>query len=104
MKVDQHSSDIFTSLTGLGRALTYGPSLIIVGQYFDKRRSLAVGIASSGAAFSSCVFPFLFEYLFAHYGFSGSFWILGAITSHFYICAALSRPLQLHQRITQQGR
>lgn len=36
-------------LTGTGFALMYVSSVVVVGLYFDRRRALAVGVASSGS-------------------------------------------------------
>ena len=35
---------------GLGYAFMYGPGLMLIGVYFDKRRTLANGLALSGAS------------------------------------------------------
>ena len=42
---------------GFGRCLTYAPSLILITQYFDKRRGLAVGIATAGVGLGMFSFP-----------------------------------------------
>lgn len=36
------------SVTGLGCGLVYAATLTIICQYFDKRRGLALGIATTG--------------------------------------------------------
>ncbi|KAI5459479.1 major facilitator superfamily domain-containing protein [Mariannaea sp. PMI_226] len=43
--------------TGLGMGLTYLPSTAILGQYFQKRRALAIGIAATGSPIAGIVLP-----------------------------------------------
>ena len=87
------------SVTGIGRALTYTPSLVIVGYYFNKRRGLAVGLATSGVGFGTFMMPPLIEILFNNYGFQGALMILGSISLNFCISGALFRPLELQHKI-----
>ncbi|XP_045195938.2 monocarboxylate transporter 4-like isoform X2 [Mercenaria mercenaria] len=86
-------------LGGVGRAFVYTPGLIIVGYYFSKKRGIAVGLATSGVAFGSFLLPPLTELLFNEYGFSGTFIVLAAIMSNFFVCGSLFRPLGLHRRL-----
>ena len=46
-----------SSTPGFGRCLTYTPSLIIVTNYFNKRRGLAVGMATAGVGLGMFSFP-----------------------------------------------
>lgn len=91
-------------LGGLGRAFTYAPGLVIVGHYFNKRRGIAVGLATSGVGLGSFTFPPLIEIMFNTYGFSGTFLILSAVTANFFVCGALFRPLDLHRKLMKQDR
>ncbi|XP_060583505.1 monocarboxylate transporter 12-like [Ruditapes philippinarum] len=91
-------------LGGVGRAFTYTPSLIIVGYYFNKRRGIAVGLSTSGVGFGSFLLPPIMEIMFDYYGFIGTFIILSAVMSHFFIPGALFRPLDLHRRFMENDR
>ena len=91
-------------IVGFGRALSYTPSLVIVGYYFNKRRGLAVGLATSGVGFGTFFLPPLMEVLFDFYGFAGAFLVLSGITAHFCISGAFFRPLELHHRIVRNER
>ena len=42
-------------IAGIGLALMYLPSMVMVGYYFQKRRPLAAGIASSGSGFGMLI-------------------------------------------------
>ena len=58
--------------SGFGRGLLYGPSIIIVNRYFDKRRSLANGLAASGVGAGTLFLVPLTQVLFDTYGFTVS--------------------------------
>nr|KAG5712777.1 hypothetical protein BaRGS_007374 [Batillaria attramentaria] len=40
-------------LIGMGNAMTYGPGLVLLGQYFDQRRAMAMSLANTGSSASS---------------------------------------------------
>jgi hypothetical protein len=75
----------------------YAPCIVMVSQYFDKRRSLALGIATSGSGLGLFLFPPLLELLFMHYGYMGTMLLGGALMFHNSIAGALLRPL-LHSQ------
>ena len=81
--------------------MAYCPGLIIVGYYFNKRRGLAVGLATSGGSVGSIFFPPLFETMFENYGFTGTLLLMSAITLHFMIAGALFRPFNLQQKLAK---
>ncbi|XP_033732415.1 monocarboxylate transporter 12-like [Pecten maximus] len=89
----------FGVLGGFGRLLAYAPAVVIVGEYFNKRRGLAVGIATSGVGFGSFLFPTIIETIFNFYGFFGAFLILGAVMLNISACGCLFRPLWLHLKM-----
>ena len=79
---------------GFGGSLVFSPSLVIVGEYFEKRRGLATGIAKAGAGAGAFLGPLLMIYLFEHYGFSGTLLIVGAVMFNSCVSGALYRPLE----------
>lgn len=91
-------------LGGVGRSFAYTPALIIVGYYFNKRRGLAVGLATSGVGLGCFVFPPAIEIMFNTYGFSGTFIVLAAVIANFFVCGALFRPLELQRQIVKNDR
>ena len=54
---------------GIGCGLLFGPSLVVVGQYFHKRRALANGLALSGGSIGQLVIPMYLALVIRTYGF-----------------------------------
>ena len=80
--------------SGIGSALIYTPGIVIVGQYFEKRRGLAAGLSAATSGLGTFAFPPLAELLFDNYAFMGGFLILGALALNACVSAALYRPLE----------
>ncbi|KAG8507532.1 Monocarboxylate transporter 4 [Galemys pyrenaicus] len=81
-------------VTGLGLALNFQPSLIMLNRYFSKRRPLANGLAAAGSPVFLCALSPLGQLLQDHYGWRGGFLILGGLLLNCCVCAALMRPLE----------
>jgi len=98
--VEDIFSLLFSSglLVGVGYGLVYTPSVAIVGSYFNKRRTLATGIAVSGCGFGSLTFAPLFQYLIESFGWRGSMLINAGITLNVVCLGALMRPLNSRYR------
>uniref|UniRef100_A0A4X2K545 Solute carrier family 16 member 8 n=1 Tax=Vombatus ursinus TaxID=29139 RepID=A0A4X2K545_VOMUR len=80
-------------LTGLGMALNFQPSLIMLGLYFDRRRPLANGLAAAGSpVFLSALSP-LGQVLLEHFGWRGGFLLMGGLLLNCCTCGAVMRPL-----------
>ncbi|XP_045691003.1 monocarboxylate transporter 3 isoform X2 [Phyllostomus hastatus] len=80
------------ALTGLGLALNFQPSLIMLGLYFDRRRPLANGLAAAGSpVFLSALSP-LGQQLLERFGWRGGFLLLGGLLLHCCACGAVMRP------------
>ncbi|XP_074652252.1 monocarboxylate transporter 12-like isoform X1 [Tubulanus polymorphus] len=84
---------IFTMgiIGGFGMSLPYLISMVMVGSYFERRRSLANGIALCGSGVGAFVFSPLLEYLLSTYSWQGTFIILAGITLQGCIFGALFR-------------
>ncbi|XP_012308091.1 monocarboxylate transporter 4 isoform X2 [Aotus nancymaae] len=80
-------------ITGLGLALNFQPSLIMLNRYFSKRRPMANGLAAAGSPVFLCALSPLGQLLQDHYGWRGGFLILGGLLLNCCVCAALMRPL-----------
>ncbi|XP_051898820.1 monocarboxylate transporter 3 [Pristis pectinata] len=81
-------------VTGLGLALNFQPSLIMLGRYFDKRRPLANGLAAAGSpVFLSALSP-IGQLLQDAYGWRGAFLIMGGLLLNCCTCGAVMRPLE----------
>ncbi|XP_051888680.1 monocarboxylate transporter 4-like [Pristis pectinata] len=81
-------------ITGLGLALNFQPSLIMINRYFDKRRPLANGLTAAGSPVFLCGLSPLGQILSKVYGWRGGFLILGGLLLNCCACAALMRPLK----------
>nr|XP_057917696.1 monocarboxylate transporter 4 [Doryrhamphus excisus]XP_057917697.1 monocarboxylate transporter 4 [Doryrhamphus excisus] len=80
-------------ITGLGLALNFQPSLIMLNRYFSEKRPLANGLAAAGSPVALCCLSPLGQILQYQYGWRGGFLILGGILLNCCACAALMRPL-----------
>ncbi|NXX78995.1 MOT4 protein, partial [Urocolius indicus] len=81
-------------ITGLGLALNFQPSLIMLNRYFDKRRPLANGLSAAGSPVFLCALSPLGQILQHEYGWRGGFLILGGMLLNCCVCGALMRPLE----------
>ena len=72
--------------------MTFVPAYVMVGQYFDKHRGKAMSLATMGSGAGNVFFAALIPLLFSAYGFSGMFFILGAIQLNHVVSASVYRP------------
>ena len=84
---------IFFLFLGVGTALAYTPGYIIVGEYFEKRKALAMSLATFASGVGA-MFPPAMLYLFELYGYSGALLIIGGISLHCCIGGMFFRPLR----------
>ncbi|KAM3591934.1 uncharacterized protein V6R79_009662 [Siganus canaliculatus] len=80
-------------ITGLGLALNFQPSLIMLNRYFSEKRPLANGLAAAGSPVALCCLSPLGQVLQYQYGWRGGFLILGGMLLNCCACGALMRPL-----------
>ncbi|XP_042364290.1 monocarboxylate transporter 4 [Plectropomus leopardus] len=80
-------------ITGLGLALNFQPSLIMLNRYFSEKRPLANGLAAAGSPVALCCLSPLGQILQYQYGWRGGFLILGGILLNCCACGSLMRPL-----------
>ena len=66
---------------------------MVICEYFEKRRGVALGIASAGASVGAILGPPLMTYLFERYGFFSGLLVVGAIMYNCCVSGALYRPL-----------
>nr|KAG5699608.1 hypothetical protein BaRGS_000724 [Batillaria attramentaria] len=62
---------VFGIWFGIGNSAIYGNVLVMLSTYFRKRRTLANGLALTGASIGQFALPPFFEYLLETYGLSG---------------------------------
>lgn len=54
--------------------MIFGPALTVIGHWFRRKRALALGIASFGAAMGGVIFPIAARKLFEDVGYVISSW------------------------------
>ena len=69
------------------------PAIIIVGLYFNKKRAIATGIATSGAGVGVFVYGYLCDYLLEEYDWRGTILILSGLLLNCVVCGILFRPI-----------
>ena len=72
----------------------YAPSIVMVSQYFEKRRALAMGLGTCGLGIGALILPPLTELLLETYGYFGAMLIMGAVLMNICVSGALYRPLR----------
>lgn len=83
-------------LTGFGYALTWTPTVTMLGWYFDKRRPVANALASTGECILTFILTPSFQFMVDQYSWRGAMLILGALQLNLCLCGALLRPLNRH--------
>ncbi|KAK7891377.1 hypothetical protein WMY93_023340 [Mugilogobius chulae] len=81
-------------LNGLGYALTWTPTVTMVGLYFDRRRPLANALSSSGECIITFVLMPLSQWLVDSYTWRGAMLIMGGLQLNLCVCGAILRPLK----------
>ena len=88
---------IFSLHTGAGLGLAYNPAVTLVGLHFEKRRSLAMGMAATGIAAGSVVFPPVIRYLDHVYAWKGAILVTAGLVLHIMVFASVYRPAPKRQ-------
>ncbi|KAI0209758.1 Monocarboxylate transporter 14 [Lamellibrachia satsuma] len=96
----------FGCMVGVGAGLCYAPSVVILGQYFDKRRALANGLSFCGAGLGAFVLPPVLRYCVDSYELNTAFFLFAACTFQVSIAGMLFRPPQFYVKryILRQSR
>ena len=81
-------------ITGLGLAVCYVAAIVIVAFYFEKRRSLATGIAVAGSGIGTFVFAPFLQHLIDGYGWRGCLIIVSGLFLNMCVCGAVMRDLE----------
>ncbi|XP_048744845.2 monocarboxylate transporter 12-like isoform X3 [Ostrea edulis] len=82
---------------GIAYGFSYGPALVILGRYFDKKRGIASSLGNTGVSFGSLVFPPIIRALLNHYGLRGTLVVVGGIHLHLCVAGALMRPIEFYE-------
>lgn len=81
----------FGFMSGLAMGILYVTAVVSVAFWFDKRRNLAVSLASCGIGFGTLVYSTLTHWLLEHYQWRGTIVILAGTLLNMCVCGALMR-------------
>ncbi|KAM8892522.1 monocarboxylate transporter 2 isoform 1-T2 [Spinachia spinachia] len=87
-------------VVGLGYAMTWTPTVTMLGLYFEKRRPMANAVASAGECILTFVLTPLFQLLIDSYSWRGALLILGGLQFNLCVCGMLLRPLKTSRAVT----
>lgn len=82
-------------VVGFGFGLIYVPAIVSVGYYFEKRRSIAIGIAVCGTGVGTFILSPTNRILINWYGWQGAFLIKAAFVLNCCVCGLLMRPVPI---------
>ncbi|XP_050428933.1 monocarboxylate transporter 12-like isoform X2 [Adelges cooleyi] len=80
-------------MVGFGAGLCYPAGILIVIQYFNKQRGLAVGLSMAGTTAGSIIMPTYINYLTKSYGCRGAVLITAGIMLNVIACALIYHPV-----------
>ncbi|XP_006017408.1 monocarboxylate transporter 7 [Alligator sinensis] len=80
-------------ISGLGYCLSFLPTVTILSQYFEKRRSLVTAVASTGECFAVFSFAPAITALKEQIGWRYSLLFVGMLQLNIVICGSLLRPI-----------
>lgn len=75
-----------------GYAASYGPAIVLLSTYFDKRKGLANSLANVGGSIGGLIIPLLIRHLLDTYGLQGALMIMSGLLFHITAAGALMRP------------
>lgn len=84
--------------------MVYLPAVVMVGEYFQKRRALAQGLSTTGTGFGAFLMTVLLKYLCMEFGWRDAMFIQGAVCLNLCVCGALMRPIYYKDETTEQER
>lgn len=88
---------------GIGFGMIYLPAVVLCGLYFEKKRSLATGIAVCGSGFGAFIFAPLANYLLQTFGgWKGANLFLAGVILNCAVFGALMRPLTYPKKSKQK--
>ncbi|XP_060558011.1 monocarboxylate transporter 5-like [Ruditapes philippinarum] len=85
-------------VSGIAHGMITAPTMALISQYFEKYRSLANCIATTGGSVGSLLFSVLIPYLIDEYAFSGTVMLLAGIMLHLTVSGMLMRPITFYSK------
>ncbi len=86
---------------GFGIGLTIIPAIVMIGEYFDDRLTVANGIAFSGGSIGQICMPLITSVIINSYGWRGAILIISAIWSHAILSGAVMRKKRTDKSLTE---
>ncbi|XP_077019770.1 monocarboxylate transporter 7 isoform X2 [Tamandua tetradactyla] len=80
-------------ISGLGYCFSFLPTVTILSQYFDKRRSVVTAVASTGECFAVFAFAPAITALKENIGWRHSLLFVGLLQLNIVVCGTLLRPI-----------
>ncbi|KAI1810609.1 MFS general substrate transporter [Poronia punctata] len=74
-------------LSGLGAGIYFTPAVSVVGTYFDKKRGLAIGLATTGNSVGGMIYPLLVRELIPKMGFARTTRVIGFVNTGLLVIA-----------------
>jgi predicted MFS family arabinose efflux permease len=96
--------DVHALMTGGGIGLSYVSFVVIVQQWFDRKRPIASGFSLTGFSVAVFSLPPLTQLLLDAYGWRGCLMLMSGVYLHGIAMAALLRPVPPQQRKRPQPR
>ena len=81
-------------VSGFGLSLCYVAAIVIVAYYFEKRRSLATGLAVCGSGIGNFIVAPITQYLIDEFGWRGTTLIVAGFFLKMCVCGALMRGIE----------
>ncbi|XP_055871220.1 monocarboxylate transporter 9-like isoform X1 [Biomphalaria glabrata] len=88
---------------GVGQSLLYCPTMVIINQYFDKKRPIATSIACCGVSAGGVAYPFLARYFIDTYVLSGGLLLMAGLALQQCICVSLFTPPESYSAATAKN-
>ncbi|CAG9853861.1 unnamed protein product [Phyllotreta striolata] len=84
---------VYGFVGGVGYGFIYLPAVVMVGYYFESKRSLATGISVCGSGVGTFTFAPLANYVLSSYGWKTTVLVLAVISLSCSVFALLMKPL-----------
>ena len=81
-------------IVGFGTSISYLPALVMVAYYFDKKRSFATGIATSGSNLGALGLAPVQQVIVDSFGWRNCYRFLSVLALLISICGMLFKPLE----------
>ncbi|XP_067128922.1 monocarboxylate transporter 12-like isoform X1 [Centruroides vittatus] len=93
----------FGFLLGLGSGMLSSTNVVMVNRYFNKYRTIALGILYTGSTTGGFMYPVLTAYLLDEYDLQGCFLLLSGVLMQALIAVTLYKNPPLQQELTEKS-